>query len=104
VSDGPLSQTRGVTQTKGVPDQRVILVGKPGCHLCDEARLTVAAVCSESGVAWGEVSILDDPVLADRYAEQIPVVLIDGRVHDYWRVDPDRLRAALEAPGAARSR
>jgi hypothetical protein len=42
------------------------------------------------------VSILDDPVLADQYAEQIPVTLVDGRVHDFWRVDAGRLRAALD--------
>lgn len=76
-------------------DERVILVGKPGCHLCDDARAIVAAVCEETGVAWGEVSILDDPELADRYAEQIPVVLVDGVVHDFWRVDAGRLRQAV---------
>ena len=37
----------------------------------------------------------DDPALLDRYAEEIPVTLVDGRQHDFWRVDPDRLRAAL---------
>ncbi len=73
----------------------MILVGKPGCHLCDDARAVVAAVCAGEGVAWAEVSILDDPELADRYAEQIPVVLLDGVVHDFWRVDAGRLRAAL---------
>ena len=76
-------------------DERVILVGKPGCHLCDDARVVVAAVCADSGVSWAEVSILDDPDLADRYAEQIPVVLVDGAVHDFWRVDSERLRKAL---------
>lgn len=75
--------------------ERVILVGKPGCHLCDDARTVVAAVCAEGGVPWAEVSILDDPELADRYAEQIPVVLVDGVVHDFWRVDAGRLRSAL---------
>lgn len=75
--------------------ERVILVGKPGCHLCDDARVIVASVCEETGTAWAEVSLLDDPMLADRYAEQIPVVLVDGVVHDFWRVDPARLRAAL---------
>ena len=73
----------------------MILVGKPGCHLCDDARAVVAAVCAGEGVAWSEVSILDDPELADRYAEQIPVVLLDGVVHDFWRVDAGRLREAL---------
>ena len=73
----------------------MILVGKPGCHLCDDARTVVAAVCADAGVPWGEVSILDDPELADRYAEQIPVVLVDGAVHDFWRVDARRLREAL---------
>lgn len=76
-------------------EERVILVGKPGCHLCDDARTVVAAVCADIGAGWAEVSILDDPELADRYAEQIPVVLVDGVVHDFWRVDPGRLREAL---------
>ena len=73
----------------------MVLVGKPGCHLCEDARAVVEQVCGEAGIAWSEVSILDDPVLADRYGEQIPVALVDGQVHDFWRVDPDRLRAAL---------
>jgi hypothetical protein len=73
----------------------VILVGRPGCHLCDDARTVVAEVCDAAGIAWAEVSLLDDPELADRYAEQIPVVLVDGVVHDFWRVDAGRLRAAL---------
>ncbi len=71
------------------------LVGKPGCHLCDEARVIVAQVCAETGTDWEEVSVLDELVLFDLYWEKIPVVLIAGVVHDYWRVDPDRLRAAL---------
>ncbi|MFM1965669.1 MAG: hypothetical protein RL134_1394 [Actinomycetota bacterium] len=73
----------------------MVLVGKPGCHLCDDARVIVVAVCEETGTPWTEVSILDDPTLADLYAEQIPVVLVDGVVHDFWRVDATRLRAAL---------
>lgn len=74
---------------------RVLLVGKPGCHLCDVARPVVAAVCTELGVAWTEASILDDPRLADLYWEQIPVTIVDGRVLDIWQVDATRLRAAL---------
>ncbi len=74
---------------------RVRLVGKPGCHLCDEARVVVARVCAEIGADWDEVSILDDPGLADRYWEQIPVTLVDGRVLSVWRVDAGELAAAL---------
>jgi hypothetical protein len=43
-----------------------------------------------------EQSILDDPELAARYSEEIPVLLLNGKVHNYWRIDPVRLMAALE--------
>ena len=72
-----------------------MLVGKPGCHLCDEARRIVAQVCAQESIDWVEVSILDDPDLADRYWERIPVTLVDGVEHDFWRVDPERLRSAI---------
>ena len=74
---------------------RVTLVGKPDCHLCHEARKQVSKVCDELDIGWQELSILEDPGLYDEYWEKIPVVLIDGRIHDYWRVDPRRLRRAL---------
>lgn len=74
---------------------RVRLLGKPGCHLCDDARGIVGQVCAEVGVDWEEATILDDPELLRRYGEYIPVVFVDGVQHDFWRVSPDRLRAAL---------
>jgi hypothetical protein len=85
-------------------DIRLTLIGKPGCHLCDDARVVVQAVVAEveatdaaPRISLEERSILDDAELADRYAEEIPVLLIDGEVHDYWRVDPVRLKTALLA-------
>jgi glutaredoxin len=75
---------------------RVTLIGKPGCHLCDEARAVIERVAAELGVGWQEQSVNDDPALAEQYWEQIPVTLVDGRQHDYWRVDEARLRAALQ--------
>lgn len=87
-------------------DIRLTLIGKPGCHLCDDAREVVQAVIAEVEGADGaprvqleERSILDDAVLASRYAEEIPVLLIDGEVHNYWRIDPVRLKTALLAGG-----
>ncbi|MFF1877047.1 glutaredoxin family protein [Leifsonia sp. NPDC058230] len=76
------------------------LIGKPGCHLCDDAREVIRSVIADLPddapvVTVGERSILDDAVLHERFVEEIPVVLIDGRVHTFWRVDPTRLRTAL---------
>ena len=79
---------------------RVTLVGKPGCHLCADARAVIETVCAETGEGYVELSILDDPELADQYWEQIPVTLVDGVQHDFWRVDAARLRAALARPAA----
>jgi hypothetical protein len=74
---------------------RVVLIGKPDCHLCENARLIIAKVCEELGETWSELSILEDPQLADQYFESIPVTMIDGKIHDKWRVDEARLRSAL---------
>jgi glutaredoxin len=74
---------------------RITLVSKPGCHLCEEARAVIERVAAELGVGWAELSIEDDPALKEQYWEQIPVTFVDGRQHDYWRVDETRLRSAL---------
>lgn len=76
---------------------RVRLITKPGCHLCDDAREALAAGITRTGVAADvtEESILDDPDLNARYWDEIPVVIIEDRVHTIWRVDPARLDEAL---------
>ena len=74
---------------------RVTLYGRAGCHLCDDARAVIERVCADLGETFVEIDIDDDPELLDRYAEEIPVTLVDGRQHDFWRVDETRLRAAL---------
>ncbi|WP_120338396.1 glutaredoxin family protein [Cryobacterium soli] len=78
------------------------LIGKPGCHLCDDARAVVTTVLAELQTEAGaptvlleEKSILDDAELHERFVEDIPVLLINGRVHNYWRIDPVRLHTAL---------
>ncbi|MEV7182904.1 glutaredoxin family protein [Kitasatospora sp. NPDC101235] len=76
-------------------DRTVTLVGKPGCHLCDEAREVILRVTGELGASFEERDITQDEELYRRYWEQIPVTLIDGRQHDFWRVDERRLRTAL---------
>jgi hypothetical protein len=78
----------------------VHLIGKPGCHLCDDARVVVERVTRELGESFVERNILEDADLHERYWERIPVVLVDGVVTDYWRVDAGRLREALGATQA----
>lgn len=75
---------------------RLTLLGKPGCHLCDDARAIVLEVAGERGLELEERNVLDDEALLAQYAEEIPVLLIDDRVHTIWRVDPERLRRALD--------
>lgn len=75
--------------------KRVRLLSKPGCHLCAEARVVIESVCSELGESFEEVDITTNPDLLATYGDQIPVTFVDGTQHDFWRVDPQRLRAAL---------
>ncbi len=83
------------------------LIGKSGCHLCDEARVTVNAVVGAfraeyTGVARHiQVNLVEHDILVDeelwnRYSEEVPVLLINGKIHNYWRIDPVRLRGALD--------
>lgn len=81
-------------------DHLVTLIGRDGCHLCDDARLVVTSVLEQLRESPGvrtleELSIEDDVELYDSYWDQIPVVLIDGKVHNFFTVDPARLARAL---------
>lgn len=78
-----------------VPDARVTLLTRPGCHLCDDARRVVAAVCAEVGAAWVERDISADADLLAQWTDDVPVTLVDGRHLDSWRVSAERLRHAL---------
>jgi glutaredoxin len=75
--------------------ERVVVLTRTGCHLCDEAIAQVAAVCAETGDAYALIDIDGDPELQRRYTDQVPVTFVDGAQHDFWRVDPVRLKAAL---------
>ena len=79
------------------PVARVRLLSKPGCHLCDDARAVVATVCADLGETYEDVDITGDPDLMRTYGEEIPVTFVDGKQHDFWRVDAVRLRAALSS-------
>ena len=76
-------------------EDRVLVLTRPGCHLCEQAVEVVAAVCAETGAGWSTRDITTDPELLRRYTDEVPVTFVDGAQHDFWRVDPARLRAAL---------
>jgi glutaredoxin len=78
---------------------RVVLYGKPGCHLCDDARAVVARVTGELDERFVEHDITGDRELMRAHGESIPVLVVDGVVVDFWRVSEARLRAALGRRG-----
>ena len=82
----------------------LVLIGKPGCHLCNDAREVVDEVVTEfiaghpaAPITITEQNILEDEALKLKYSEEIPVLLINGKVHNYWRIDDERLKRALYA-------
>ncbi|MDN4482908.1 glutaredoxin family protein [Demequina lignilytica] len=74
---------------------RVTLYTRVGCHLCEEARDTVRAICDALGQDWVEIDVDTDPDLKARHGDEVPVAVVDGETVGFWRIDPDRLRAAL---------
>lgn len=76
-------------------EARIIVLSKPGCHLCADACSAVARIAAELGVTWAERDIAADAQLMAQWSEYVPVVLVDGEVHGWFRVDEARLRQTL---------
>ena len=76
-------------------EPRVLVLTRSGCHLCEQAVAVVAEVCAEVGAGYTTQDVDGDPELRRRYTDEVPVTFVDGEQHDFWRVDPARLRAAL---------
>ncbi|MFP5362923.1 MAG: glutaredoxin family protein [Thermoleophilia bacterium] len=74
---------------------RIVLYGRPGCHLCDDAR----AVLERVGAAFEEIDITTDDALHRAYLERIPVVAVDGEEHFEFFVDEAALRVLLSKVG-----
>jgi glutaredoxin len=76
------------------------LYGKPGCHLCDDARAAVERVTARRDVPLEQVDISRDPVLYKRYGERIPVLEMDGETVFEFFVDEAVLERRLDRVGA----
>ena len=77
----------------------VTLYGKPGCHLCDDARAEIERIRGKHAFELEQVDITLDPALNLRYGERIPVVALDGEELFELRVNGDSLREALDKVG-----
>lgn len=73
----------------------VTMLGRPGCHLCDDARRELAPLLAESGATLTEINIDEDDALLRAHLERIPVILVDGTEICTFFVDEQALRAAL---------
>jgi glutaredoxin len=79
----------------GAADPRVTVYTRVNCGLCDAAEADVARICGELGHGWVAVDVDSDTELRAEYGDRVPVILVDGREHGFWRVEEPRLRDAL---------
>ena len=73
----------------------VVFVTRAGCHLCEQAEPVVAAAAAEAGIPLEVRDVDADPADRARWSDMVPVVLLDGVQHAFWRIDERRLRRAL---------
>lgn len=79
---------------------RLTLISRTGCHLCEEAEQVLDRIAPGD---WTRVEVGESIELERDYGDRVPVVLLDGKEHGYWRVEEERLRADMSrAPGAPR--
>jgi glutaredoxin len=76
-------------------DHHVTLVTRSGCHLCEDAEALLRRLSGEVGFGYTEIDVDADPARQAEYSDRVPVILIDGREHGYWRVEEARFRAAV---------
>jgi glutaredoxin len=78
---------------------QVIVYSKPGCHLCDEAKLAIQGAGISDRFTLEEINIESDPELLRKYRYDIPVVMIDGVEAFRHRVDVDQFRRRISSGG-----
>jgi glutaredoxin len=77
--------------------KKVTVYSRSGCHLCEIAIDQIKSTMSELKFEL-DIKLIDDDIkLQEEFGEQVPVILIEGKVHDYWRVDLERFTKAVKA-------
>jgi glutaredoxin len=74
----------------------ITIYGRTGCHLCEDALKVLQSLQDQLNFSIEEILIDGNEELEKQYGEKIPVTLIDGVHHDFWRVEPERFRSSLE--------
>ncbi|HEX6967934.1 MAG TPA: glutaredoxin family protein [Micromonosporaceae bacterium] len=80
-------------------EPRLVLITRPGCHLCEVAREALDRVVAVTGDRWVEWDVTGDMELEREYGDRLPVILLDGKEHGYWRVEEERLLRDLGRAG-----
>ena len=73
----------------------VSIYSRANCHLCEQALEVLEQIVVEIPFAITKILIDGDKELEEKYGEQVPVILINGEPHDFFRVNPKRFKAAL---------
>jgi glutaredoxin len=77
--------------------RKVTVISRNGCHLCEIAIDKINSVKDELKFEL-EIKLINDlPELEQEYGEQVPVIMIDNKIHDYWRVDIERFTKAIKS-------
>jgi len=79
-----------------VSPRAITLYTREGCHLCEEAKAAILSLVSEFGATLREVDIDDDPILHDRYTNDVPVIFLGSKMVVQHRLDPAQLRRQLQ--------
>jgi len=77
----------------------IVIYSKPGCHLCEDAKLILAKVGQDCPFRLVEVDILQDPLLEKEFGYDIPVIFINGRKAFKHRLTEQALRQKLDRIG-----
>lgn len=73
----------------------VMVITRADCHLCEAAVTRLRQLAPEWGFDLRLVDVDADPALRDQFSDRVPVIMLDGAEHGFWRLEEDRLRAAL---------
>ena len=77
--------------------RKVTVISRTGCHLCEIAIDKINLVKDQLQFELEIKLIHDLPELEQEYGEQVPVIMIDNKIHDYWRVDIERFTKAIKS-------